>query len=86
MNGHTEALSVLAENGADLAAQSSMLGTPLHAAARFDRVDAIRTLISLGANPDVRDRNEFTPLMRAIAEKTEIVRTNSQCSVNVSGV
>ena len=68
MNGHKEALSVLAENGADLAAQSSMLGTPLHAAARFDRVDAIRTLISLGASPDVRDRNEFTPLMRAIAE------------------
>ena len=68
MNGHTDALSVLAENGARLDAQSSMLGAPLHAAARFDRVDAIKALISAGANPDVRDRDEFTPLMRAITE------------------
>lgn len=68
MNGHAAAVKVLTDNGAELNAQSSMLGAPLHAASRFDRVDAIKALLAAGANPDVRDRDEFTPLMRAIVE------------------
>ncbi len=68
MNGHAAAVTVLAENGAELEAQSSMLGAPLHAAARFDRVEAIEALLAAGADPDVRDRNAFTPLMRAVTE------------------
>lgn len=68
MNGHAAAVKVLTENGADISAQSSMLGAPLHAASRFDRVDVIEALLDAGADPDVRDRDEFTPLMRAIVE------------------
>lgn len=68
MNGHIDAVNVLAENGAELNAQSSMLGAPLHAASRFNRVDAINALLASGADPNVRDRDDFTPLMRAIAE------------------
>ena len=68
MNGHTDAVNVLAKNGAELNAQSSMLGAPLHAASRFNRVDTINALLAAGADPDVRDRDNFTPLMRAIVE------------------
>ena len=68
MNGHADVVKVLAENGAELDAQSSMLGAPLHAASRFDRGDAINELLAAGADPDVRDRDSFTPLMRAIVE------------------
>lgn len=68
MNGHSEVVKVLANNGAELNAQSSMLGAPLHAASRFNRVEAIKALLALGADPDVRDRDDFTPLMRAIVE------------------
>lgn len=70
MNGHSEAVRLLAEGGANLDAPSSMLGAPLHAAARFDRVDSIGALIAAGADPDSRDRDEFTPLMRAVAENS----------------
>jgi cytochrome c len=68
MNGHAAVVTVLLENGADIDAQSSMLGAPLHAASRFDRDEAIRALLAAGADPDVRDRDDFTPLMRAIVE------------------
>ena len=68
MNGHAPVIKILADSGAELNAQSSMLGAPLHAASRFNRVDAIKALLAAGANPDARDRDEFTPLMRAIVE------------------
>ena len=68
MKGHAAVVKLLAENGADVNAQSSMLGAPLHAASRFDRTDAIKALLTAGADPDIRDRNEFTPLMRAVVE------------------
>ena len=42
------------EAGAGLNAPSDMLGSPLHAAARFDRVGAARELIAKGADPDVQ--------------------------------
>jgi len=68
MNGHAAAVAVLVENGADITAPSSMLGAPLHAASRFGRTDAIKALPAAGANPDVRDQIEFTPLMRTVIE------------------
>jgi cytochrome c2 len=45
-----------------------MLGTPLHAASRFGRVDAIKKLLEAGTDPDVRDRDGFTALMKAVIE------------------
>jgi cytochrome c2 len=66
MNGHADAVVLLAAGGAELDAPSKV-GLPLHAAARFDRVDAVRALLAAGANPNARDGDGYTPLMRAVA-------------------
>ncbi|MDU8914081.1 ankyrin repeat domain-containing protein [Aestuariicoccus sp. MJ-SS9] len=66
MAGHAEAVALLAAQGARLDAPSS-LGTPLHAAANFGHVEAVDALIAAGADPDVRDRDGYPPLLRAIA-------------------
>jgi ankyrin repeat protein len=42
--------------GFDLARESPKGGTPLHWAAWYGRVDAVRTLLDLGAPIDVRDK------------------------------
>ena len=39
--------------------------TPLHEAARHGRFEIAEMLLKLGANPEVRDKNGFTPLLRA---------------------
>lgn len=53
--GLSDALRLMASLGFDLAAQASDGGTPLHWAAWHGRVDAVRTLLQLGAPIDVRD-------------------------------
>lgn len=62
MNGHTEAVQVLVDSGANLDVPSKMLGMPLHVAVKFDRETAALALLEAGANPNVRDRDELTPL------------------------
>lgn len=64
MNGHADAVALLAGHGAELNAASS-LGTPLHAAVQFGRVDAVQALLAAGADPETRDADGYTPLLRA---------------------
>lgn len=40
--------------------------TPLHAAAQYDRPDAVRALLDAGAEVNVRDDDGNTPLMYAV--------------------
>lgn len=59
------AVSTLIQNGADVNGQDKHLRTPLHRAAQFVHADAVRLLISLGAQPDAIDENGWTPFDRA---------------------
>ncbi len=68
MNGHVDVVKLLIANGANLEAQSSMLGTPLHASARIGRAGTSGALLAAGADLNARDKNQFTPLMRAVIE------------------
>lgn len=69
-NGHVAAVKVLATAGADLEAQSSMLGTPLIAAIRLNRPEAVRAMIAAGADLDGRDDKGYTPLIMAVLQNS----------------
>lgn len=64
-NGHADALNILIDQGAELDATSTMLGTALHAAAQKGYIEAIEVLLEAGANPNSRNKDNFTPLMVA---------------------
>lgn len=64
----TEAITLLAQHGADLDARNHGGVTALHMAVRDRDLDAVRTLLELGAEVDVEDRGRrSTPLRRAVA-------------------
>lgn len=87
LNGHVEIIGILASHGADLDAQSNMLGTPLHAAVRRGNTAAVNALLDSGANPDSRDRNEFTPIMVATLEgRLDAVRALIEAGADVNAV
>ncbi len=69
MNGHAEAVALLVAHGAQLDAQSDMLGTPLHAAAGFGRTETLQRLLAAGADIEARNREDFTPLINAIIKE-----------------
>jgi len=58
---------MLVHFGADANIADSHLRTPLHRAAQFGHVEAVRLLLSLGANPIAKDENGWTPLDRGAA-------------------
>ena len=64
-NGHVDALQILIDQGADIEAESTMIGTALHAAAHKGYAEAIAVLLDAGANPNSRNKDQFTPLMIA---------------------
>ena len=59
------AVTTLVRNGADVNGKDKHLRTPLHRAAQFGHADAVRLLLSLGAQPDAVDENGWTPFDRA---------------------
>lgn len=48
--GHSAALSVLVDHGADVNVQCGKYGSPLHAACFAGQLEAVKTLLKLGAN------------------------------------
>jgi uncharacterized protein len=70
-NGNIGMIALLLENGADIDQQSAFgQQTALHLASYKGHADVVRYLIEKGANPDLRDRNNETPL--AFAKKHEL--------------
>lgn len=68
MGGHVEILKAILRQGADVNAQEHW--TALHAAARYDQVGAIDTLIKAGADIERKDTDGCTALSSAAAERT----------------
>ncbi len=60
--GHTAAVAMLLEHGADINAKSRDGGTALHAAAFFGHTEAVKLLLEKGADTTIRDNEGMTPL------------------------
>lgn len=68
-HGHEEAVQVLLDHGAQAFTQTNVKGTPLHAAARWNRVEALkRLLVANDAGKCLEHRNQWgdTPLWLAV--------------------
>ncbi|MBO9566010.1 MAG: ankyrin repeat domain-containing protein [Niastella sp.] len=67
----------LLELGADVHSKSSSIGTPLHAAADSHNVENTALLLAYGAQTDVLNANDYTPLEQALltCNNIDIVRT-----------
>ena len=65
--GHSEAVKVLLEHGADvnLKPPSRFANTAVDAAVSGDRADAVRILLAAGANPNVTSDANYTTLHKA---------------------
>ena len=62
-SGHVEILKeLLAQEGIEIEACSSMKRTPVHVAAEFDHVEIVKLLLAHGADINSRDFDESTPL------------------------
>lgn len=62
-SGHVEILKeLLAQEGIEIEACSSMKRTPVHVAAEFDHVEVVKLLLAHGADFNCRDFDESTPL------------------------
>ena len=60
-HGHTEAVRLLIENGADVNMRDDNGSTVLHGAAVFGRTDVVKLLIENGADLQVRNNDGATP-------------------------
>jgi ankyrin repeat protein len=67
--GHTDILSLLLENGADLDGRGEFDQTPLHLALWFAKVEAAQWLLDRGADFNARDNTNWTPLHCAVRGK-----------------
>jgi len=69
-----ECIKVLCEYGVDLEEKTDydnpilQEATPLHLAAYYGRLEAAQTLLSLGTNPNSKDKNNQTPLHIAVIQ------------------
>lgn len=60
--GHTAAVTMLLERGADINAKSRDGGTALHAAAFFGHAETAKLLLEKGADTTIKDNQGMTPL------------------------
>ena len=80
-SNRSECIKILHEHRFDLEAKTAednpilASATPLHLAAYYGKSDAARTLLSLGANPNSKDKNNQTPLHIAVIQgNSSIIR------------
>ena len=60
--GHTKAVAILLEHGADINAKSRDGGTALHTAAFFGRIETAKLLLEKGADTTLQNNDGVTPL------------------------
>ena len=70
-NDTTKILSAL-EQGIDVNCRNEYNETALHMATVFDRYDAIRLLLSMGADPNVRAEGGYAPLHYAVKSRKSL--------------
>lgn len=58
--GHIDVLRTMAEKGADLNTRNDLGMTALHTAVLYKRPDSVYALLALGADPDIRDKDNRT--------------------------
>jgi len=66
-NANLDMITILVRHNAEVNITDNHLRTPLHRAAQFGHVEAVRLLLRLGANPNAKDENGWTPLDRGAA-------------------
>lgn len=71
----TEILAMLINAGADVNTQDSIKRTPLHEAAKYTNLEAVKLLIAKGANPNALEYKNKTPL--------DLARENSRSERNM---
>ena len=71
INGNTETVYLLVNNGADINCTDKELWTPLHAAATYGDVEMIEFLLSRGAYLLALNLEDNTPLDVAVEEMEE---------------
>ncbi|CAK0848047.1 unnamed protein product [Prorocentrum cordatum] len=71
--GHEDVLTVLAQAGADLQAETERSGTPLHAAAAVGQQAVVEILVKQGADPCAKNAKGKTPRQRAEDEDMDEV-------------
>jgi len=83
-SANLDMIEILVRHGANVDVTDRHLRTPLHRAAQFGHVEAVRLLLRLGADPGARDENGWTPLDRARAHPTivEILQANRTLTVD----
>ena len=83
-SANLDMIEILVRHGANVDVTDRHLRTPLHRAAQFGHVEAVRLLLRLGADPGARDENGWTPLDRARAHPTivEILQANRPLTVD----
>jgi ankyrin repeat protein len=74
--GHPEAVNLLLKAGAEVnaAARNSLKVAPLHAACASAQIESARMLLQAGADPNVRQQQDFTPVHSAAAGHVQLVR------------
>ena len=82
--GHTKAVAMLLEHGADVNAKSRDGYTALHAAAFLGRAETVRLLLEKGADATIRNNDGATPLDTTMAdwEITEYVAEQIQIEID----
>lgn len=91
-SNRSDCIQVLHEYGIDLEEKTDdnnpilRRATPLHLAAYYNRIDAARTLLSCGSNPDSKDINDQTPLHFAVMQGNKSIikllkNYNADCNV-----
>lgn len=64
-NGHTEAIKLLIEYGADIGSRTKDGWQPLHCACKWNKTLSVETLLQHGADPNSQSHGGLTPLHMA---------------------
>lgn len=71
-NGHSGAVKMLLEAGADFKVKNEMEMTPLEVATKYDDTDIVQLLLKAGADAGERSQGQMTSLMVAVPARSKL--------------